>query len=288
MTEQPEVAAPVNRLAEAPLLVVTRFAFLGISGWKSDASRDAELLFEPDRLRVRLELFRSIALPSLAAQTDRKFRHMVLTSAQLPDWALAELKAACDAAYGDPERYAILAEPKGQARRALRIYMERAYSDPLVAQMVLDDDDGLACDFVAAVRRQLVAMDESGKPRAPDQPTYVSHADGYGLVLNLTEDGETEARLFRHRYPFINLGLTLVGRRFDKNILGISHRKDPPNAGARSITGKPMFIRSLHGTNDSRVAPTARWKPVDAWRESPDIRARFPWLLDSGAFWNIG
>jgi hypothetical protein len=38
--------------------------------------------------------------------------------------------------------------------------------------------------------------------------------------------------------------------------------------------------------NDSRVARTDRWKPVDPWREDPDIRRRFPWLLDDGVFWN--
>jgi hypothetical protein len=49
-----------------------------------------------------------------------------------------------------------------------------------------------------------------------------------------------------------------------------------------------MFLRSVHGMNDSRVARTERWKRVDPWREDPDIRARFPWLLAEGAFWNQG
>lgn len=278
---------PVLRLAEAPIVVVTRFAFLGISGWKSETSRNASLLFEPDRLRVRLELFRSIALPSLAAQTDRNFRHMVLTSSQLPDWASRELAEACAAAHGSPDRFDIVAGRPGPARRALRLFLEKAYTEPLVAQMILDDDDGLACDFVASVRERLVAMDAAGQDRPPGEPAFVSFADGYGFVLDLTDTGETVAKVYQHRYPFINCGLTLVGRRFDKNILGISHRKEPVRVGAQPITGKRMFLRSLHGTNDSRVTPTGRWKPVANWRESPDIRARFPWLLDAGAFWNI-
>ena len=279
---------PAPPLSDAPILVVTRFAFLGASGWKSETSKNAELLFEPDRLRVRLELFRSIALPSLVAQTDQAFRHMVLTSTRLPDWARSELEAACAAAYGDPGRYDVVAERPGPARRALRLYLERAYQDPVVAQMVLDDDDGLACDFVAAVRAQLADQDALAQPRAQNAPAFVSFADGYGIVLDLTAAGETTARLYRHRYPFINCGLTLVGRRFDKNILGIAHRKEPPKAGAVSITGKRMFVRGLHGTNDSRVAPTGRWHPLDNWRDDPDIRARFAWLLDGGAFWNLG
>jgi Putative rhamnosyl transferase len=279
---------PAYRLADAPLIVVTRFSFLGVSGWKSDASRDAELLFQPDRLRVRLELFRSITLPSLVAQTDRNFRHLVLTSKQLPPWAMADLREACATAYGNPDRFDIVAARPGPARKALRLYLERTHAEPLVAQLVLDDDDGLACDFVAAVRDRLLTMDAAAAGGAVAPPAYVSFAEGYGLVLDLNDHGETEARLYQHRYPFINLGLTLVGGRSAKNVLGISHRKDPEKTGAVSTGGKRMFLRSLHGTNDSRVAPTDRWKPVAKWREDPDIRARFPWLLDDGAFWNVG
>ena len=58
-----------TRLDAAPIVIVTRFSFLGESGWKSDASRSAEMLFEADRLNRRLELFCTITLPSLAAQT---------------------------------------------------------------------------------------------------------------------------------------------------------------------------------------------------------------------------
>ncbi len=281
------LAAPAPRLSDAPILVVTRFAFLGASGWQSESSRNAEMLFDPDRLRLRLELFRRIAMPSLAAQTDQDFRHVVLTSTQLPAWAKAELGEACAAAHGNPDRFAIVAGRPGPTRKLLRLYLEKTYPDPVVAQMILDDDDGLARDFVATVRDQLAAMDATGQPAAPDGPAYVSFSDGYGLVLDLTDDGETAARLYRHRYPFINCGLTLVGRPSGKNVLGISHQKDPRVVGAVSITGPRMFVRSVHGSNDSRVAPTGRWHLMDNWRDDPDIRARFAWLLDDGAFWNV-
>ena len=93
MTEA--VAPDRPRLAGAPLVVVTRSSFLGRSGWKSDAARDAALLFGPERLRLRTELFRTITLPSLVAQTDRDLTHVILTSGQLPHWAMAELNEAC-------------------------------------------------------------------------------------------------------------------------------------------------------------------------------------------------
>jgi hypothetical protein len=116
----------------------------------------------------------------------------------------------------------------------------------------------------------------------------VSFPDGYGFDIGLDTDGRPTTGLYAHRYPFINCGLTLVGAPAAANILGIQHRKTPLLHNPVLVTGKRMFIRSVHGMNDSRVAPTNRWRRVDPWREDADIRVRFPWLLDDGAFWNQG
>ena len=281
-------AAPV-RLADAPLIIVTRFSFLGRSGWKSEASRDAALLFDPERLRLRTELMRTITLPSLAGQTDRDFTHVILTSTQLPGWAMAELTEACATAYGADGRFVILARRPGFSTIHLRRYLQSiAPADGLVAQAVLDDDDGLAMDFVAELRRQLAALDAAGRVVGPGSLAFVSFPEGYGFEMGLGDDGETTTGVYAHRYPFINCGLTLVGVPGAANILGIEHRKTPLLHDPVLARGKRMFLRSVHGLNDSRVARTDRWRPVDPWREDPDIRARFPWLLEPGAFWNVG
>jgi hypothetical protein len=49
-----------------------------------------------------------------------------------------------------------------------------------------------------------------------------------------------------------------------------------------------MFLRSVHGINDSRVSRTERWQLLDPWRDTVDIRRRFPWMLDKAAPWNRG
>jgi hypothetical protein len=284
-----EAGAARPRLAEAPLVVVTRFSFLGRSGWKSDASRDAALLFDPERLRLRTELFRTVTLPSLVAQTDRDFTHVILTSAQLPPWAMAELKEACATAYGADGRFVILARRPAPSAVHLRRHLQTLVpADGLVAQAVLDDDDGLAVDFVADLRRELAALDAAGRVLGPGQLAFVSFPSGYGFEIGLDAEGRTAAGVYAHRYPFINLGLTLVGAPGDANILGIQHRKTPLLHDPVVVAGKRMFLRSVHGMNDSRVARTERWKRVDPWREDQDIRARFPWLLAEGAFWNQG
>lgn len=283
----PDTVAP--RLAEAPLVVITRFSYLGKSGWKSDASKDAALLFDPDRLRLRLELFRTITLPSLVAQTDRDFSHLILTSAQLPSWAMDELSRACSAAYGKDRRFAILARRPGLLTVHLRRYLQSIVEPgALVAQAVLDDDDGLAVDFVANLRRSLAKLDATGRETGPESLAFVSFPEGYGFEIGMTGAGQATATVYAHRYPFINCGLTLVGLPGAANILGIQHRKTPLLHDPLIVRRKRMFLRSVHGMNDSRVARTDRWQPVDPWREDADIRARFPWLLDTGAFWNQG
>lgn len=287
MTDPMKSAPP--RLANAPLVVVTRFSYLGRSGWKSDASRDASLLFDPERLRLRIELFRTITLPSLVAQTDHDFRHVILTSSKLPGWALAELKEACATAYGKEDRFDILARRPGMSTLMLRRYLQSiAAPDALVAQAVLDDDDGLAVDFVAVVRKELAALDAAGRETGPERLAFVSFPEGYGFEIGLGADGQMTTGVYAHRYPLINCGLTLVGVPGGPNILGIQHRKTPLLHDPVLSRGKRMFLRSVHGMNDSRVARTDRWKPVDPWREDPDIQARFPWLLEPGAFWNMG
>lgn len=278
----------VTTLATAPLFVVTRFSFLGKSGWKSDASRDAALLFDPERLRLRLELFKSITLPSLAAQTDRRFTHLILTSSQLPGWAMAEMKAACAAAFGEGGPFVILAKRPGVSSTVLGRFLKSTVTGPLVAQAVLDDDDGLAVDFVADVRHHLAALDAAGRETGPDRMAFVSFQNGYGCEFGLNEAGETMTSLYAHRYPFINCGLTMVARPGAATILGIKHRKTPLLHDPVLVKGKRMFLRSVHGMNDSRVARTDRWQPVDPWREDADIRTRFPWMLDPAAFWNRG
>lgn len=259
-------------LTQAPVIVVTRFSFVGQSGWQGAASRDADLLFEADRLRRRLTLFTTITLPSLALQTDTGFRHVILTSDRLPPWAMEALQTACSRAYGDPARYDILARPPAPARRPLRLYMEKACPGPAVVQVVLDDDDGLAVDFIALLRKDLAAVQGD----LATLPYFLSYPFGYGLVL----DENWDTTLYRHRYPFINAGLTMIGTPSGKNILGIDHRSAPRKFGARLLRRRAMFLRSVHGFNDSRVTPTERWQAVTDWGADDDLAQRFPYLMD--------
>lgn len=254
-------------------VVATRFSYFGNSGWKIPRDEQEAVLFNPENLRTRLNLFEKINLASLRHQTSRDFHHYVLTSENLPDWASDRLRSICEAAY--PEgNVTIDARPYGNARKYFRHFMtEHCKSDP-VLQVVLDDDDGLAIDFMETMRREIsmVAPDRDD----PEDPVFVSFARGIGLVFR---DAEGSPRAYEHTYPFINLGLTMMGQRSGKNIFAIDHLAAPRRRTNALLKGPLMFVRSLHGHNDSRAEVTAQWKEIEHWQDNSDLMKRFPYLV---------
>ncbi len=140
-----------------------------------------------------------------------------------------------------------------------------------MAQVVLDDDDGLACDFMDDMSAQ---VDAYFKTDECNLPHFFSWSVGYGFVFS----GSERPALYLHRYRFINLGLTILARPQEKNILAIDHRNAPRRFGATVDTSKAMFVRSLHPHNDSRVTVSEKWMEILNWPEDGDVDARFPFL----------
>jgi len=264
-----------NNPAALPNLIITRFSYIGNSGWKLPVEDREKVLFDPVRLDVRLWLLENITIASLLAQTDANFHHYILTSDQLPDWAMLRLRAICTAAY-PADKVTIDSQPVGNARKYLRQFMVRKRLGDHVVQIVLDDDDGLASDFIATIAERLHAAQADGS-FSPTGPRYfVSFSRGYGLVFS--ENSNRQPQVFQHRYPYINLGLTMVDEITASNILAIDHLSAPKKAGCVPIGGLPMFVRSVHAFNDSRVAQTERWKPVSGGTNDPELAERFSFL----------
>jgi hypothetical protein len=164
------------------------------------------------------------------------------------------------------------ARPQGRARKFHRQFLERAYGGRRIAQVVLDDDDGLASDFVAILRVRIGEALQAGRLPAADSAHFLTFPSGYGLVHS---GGPPE--LYRHRYRLINLGLTMVGPA-SRSIHAIVHQVDPIRIGFTAHDGLPMFLRSVHAYNDSRVAVTERWRRVHDWRTEKGFAARFGYV----------
>lgn len=259
-------------VARQEVLVAMRFSYFGNSGWKSDFSKTKAMLFEKDRLIMRMGLLRSLPLPSLAAQTDQNFHLMVLCSYAMPEWAQTALAELCAEVL--PEgKYTVAPRRYGFAHFHLSRFLVERYQTGPAIQTVLDDDDGFSTDLIASIRREMVElppMADAGDMR------FISFCRGYGLDLS-RKDPATFA-LYRHRYPYINLGLTMMADVAGKNLFSIRHRKTPQQHPCRIVEGPPMFVRSVHEANDSRVEVSERWKPIADWRCDPTVIERFPYL----------
>lgn len=226
----------------------TRFSFFGQSGWRSPASKDPGMLFDPDRLEARLEMFERYTLASLVCQTDLDFQQVILSSQGLPEKYKSRLNALCGDVLGDRARV-IYVEPMS-AGQAFRNYIRRTYrGESHVAQVVLDDDDAVSHDFVMALRYQ--ANSVICNPMTTDPATFISFPRGLSLGL----EAGNPAWLSRRNVPFTNLGLAMVAPpAFPKNPYMTSHRKIGMRH-ANLVVGahRPFYLRAVHDHNDSRA-----------------------------------
>ncbi len=255
------------------ILITTRFSFFGKSGWKSDYSANPDELFDKNRLLKRFWLFENITLPCLKAQTDQDFHYYVLSSKLMPDWAKEKLVELCTK-HLDESRFTIGFGPPAYARKYQAWAIKNvAGADHPVAQVVLDDDDALSTDYIANLKTHLTNLQSKGTLDVDKLPYFITFPRGYALSLR-----EKELQLWAHKYPFINLGLTMIGTTSQKNILGISHKAAPKLFGYIRDDENLMYIRTLSDVNDSRVDQTVRWKEVADWTKNKDVCTRFPFL----------
>lgn len=260
----------------------TRFSYFGKSGWRSKAAADPALLFHPDRLAHRLALFEQVTLASLRDQSDDDFSLLVLSSELMPVEWQERLRAVLERTIG-ADRSQLVFRPAGNAGLDLRAEIRNAYHVQDVAQVVLDDDDAVAVDFVATVRAQAQAL--KAERRHPDDYGFLSFPQGYSIGF---EEGRA-AWMAERFVPFTNLGLTLVARGVtDKNPFLTSHRKIGERHPSRVINSqRPYYLRAVHGHNDSRaIARGDRLTDAEiraAFAYFPFLRAHFvPQAVDGG------
>ncbi|WP_171060482.1 glycosyltransferase [Poseidonocella sp. HB161398] len=248
----------------------TRFSYLGFSGWRGPEAGDAAALYDDARLAQRFALFERITLPGLLAQEDGDFCHVVLGGAAMPRRWKARLRALCLDTLGDARARVLFARP-GRALRPFRRHVRRSFPPgAALCQVVLDDDDALAAGFTGLLRDRARAEAEA---LAPEGHLFLSFPEG--LTLDLAP-GRVPA-LYSRRVPYTNLGLALLARPgADVHPYGTAHRRIGERHPARLVeTGAPLYLRSVHGGNDSR----ARFggTPLDGPALAAAL-ARFPFL----------
>ncbi len=245
----------------------TRFSFFGRSGWRSPASKDPGQLFDSDRLDARLEMFENYTLASLACQSDMGFEQIILASEDMPTPYKRRLTALAGDMLGDRAR--VVFKPFMSAGHAFRQEIWQSYKrESQVAQVVLDDDDALSFDYVAALRYQANSI--ICNPFNTDPATFISFPRGFSIGL---EDGQP-AWMSPRNVPFTNLGLAMLAPPdFRKNPYMTSHRKIGMRQASHVVGAhRPFYLRAVHDHNDSRAIAG------DEYLDEAKIRANLPFF----------
>jgi hypothetical protein len=210
------------------------------------AEREARM-FKRKNLEHRLALLKSVLLPTLRNQTDPQFVLAVLTTENLPPWAMKALRAVLTDAMG-ARAFVVSVPPKAILRQACRAALRRgldAHAERFVTFRI-DDDDGLALSYVSRLREHLE------KSSQPEVLTFVP-----GLECDI----DHTPRFRRDRRPFSGAGLaTIHHRRNDEHadrVLSVyqlgPHRKVAQHLPATTINADFGFLRLIHGANVSGV-----------------------------------
>ena len=233
-------------------------------------------LYEPGRLDRRFAYLETIALPSLAAQTDGDFRLVILGGTTLPMRFRTRLRALEEA---HPfvkvcflERMGALAAAKRAFRRGLEDVAEASH----VTGFRIDDDDAVAVDYVARTRDIADRVIGAG---LAEQPYAIAFARGVYWDLH---DPAQPFHDFRESQP-LGLACAMVTTAdLPTCIYRYNHRRLPCYVPTYMEPGPDvMFLRTLHGHNDSgrSIPPHAVALPTRKGRKL--LRERF--ALDEAA-----
>jgi len=162
------------------------------------------LLFEPERLNKRFELFENIALASLKDQTDQDFKLSVLSSTNLPEKYKTRLQDLCNDTRGADHVDINYRGPRKAGKLFRQIMCEKYPDLRTIAQVVLDDDDAVSRDFVEVCKRE--ADYAANNNYDGTESVFLTFPKGVSLGL---EHGHAAWIAPRNAY-FTNLGLTLV------------------------------------------------------------------------------
>jgi hypothetical protein len=228
------------------MLGLCRFSYLGGRGFQvthdSIEARRA-FLYDAQRLARRWFWFENVALPAWLAQRDPDFTLVLMTGPDLPEPWLSRLQGLAGTM---PQlRLALVAPMERHIDACMAAVAPHVDSDAdVVGHFRHDDDDAVAVDFIEHARNDFAQMQALWKlggrlscdyargavlragPRGIAAEMRIVHNASAGLVIYLTPDA---GRCALH-FPHFKIDLSMPGV---------------------TLAGKPMFLRMLHGDNDS-------------------------------------
>ncbi|MCU4655176.1 putative rhamnosyl transferase [Roseibacterium sp. SDUM158016] len=243
----------MGRRPDNQVIGVCRFSYPATAGFRLSSKgtdKVIETLYAPERMRYRFTCFEQICLPSLAAQTDRDFRLVALVGDMMPIRWRRRLKSL-RATYPFLEICAM--EPVGPlqaTRRAFRVGGDEGV--PYVTGFRIDDDDAVAVDYVERLRDTADRLLDIGWADA-ETPAVIGYQTGLYWAL---DDPALPLYRYSETRPLGQASAMVTAFDFQHNIYRWNHAHLLANARCWTDPRDDMFLRTLHGGNDStRTAP---------------------------------
>jgi hypothetical protein len=249
------------------IIGVCRFSYLGTLGFKAhDTHREdlADRLYDEQRMQRRFAYFENICLPSLAAQTDMDFRLVVLTGDSMP---LRWHQRLQDLQRHHPFVDLCVLAPAGpvnSTRRAFRQAWNGRAS--FITGFRIDDDDAVARDYIARTRKiadQLLALGWA------DAQTLAAICFHRGIYWDMSAPEDRQFWDHAEKEPLGLAAAMIMTSDARPNIFRWNHRHLASAVRCWIDPGDIMFLRTLHGHNDSD-----RTIPPHASALSPGVARR--------------
>ncbi|MFW8596347.1 glycosyltransferase [Cribrihabitans neustonicus] len=227
----------------------------------------AEHLFAPERMDLRFRLFEHLCLRSLARQSDKRFRLVVLTAEALPVPYMERLQALIATLPNASLRAVPPAAHHRQLKEAYDSVPLRRATHRILFR--LDDDDAVDRDFVKrtkALARGLIPVQKA------ETPFIIAHNRGFYLERGLDGASLTDTC---ERAP-LSAGAALVAPAGHGGTpYAVNHRRFAQHYNTFSDISVPAFLRTIHGDNKSKPAKkgiTGAWSTA---RRASALRRHF-------------
>lgn len=240
------------------MLGLCRFSFLfqETTGFAKKIST-GEGGYDEARIEARLKLFEALTLPSLAAQTDKDFKLIILVGRHLPQRFKAQLAELTD---GIPQ-FVLHEEEEGQHHLKLCKAVLLAHRDPgapIVGDFRMDDDDAVAIDFIETARAYASAFEPIIAAGRTVELDFCR-----GLALNFTEGEVAAKEIIAGHWTPAQVFFNLASSR--RTAFHHHHFKSWQQEICVSVPSPVMFVRGLHSSNDSGRA----WEKLQGQEPDP-------------------
>lgn len=236
-----------NTDSEIRIVGLIRFSYPCLGGFQTkydSEEQKLETLFSPERMEERFRIFEFLCLHTLKNQTDKDFTIGILIGESMPQEYVNRLQVMLEGF----EQATLITLPIMQYRAAMIEAYKRLDSRESGHRIEfrLDDDDAVSYLYIQRLREHIPALKLLG---VNDTPVSLAFMKG---ILVRKEAQENEL------VPYISTLPTSVGLAvytpvsWGQTIYHFLHQRINLKMSIIGKCDEFMFIRTLHGSNDSR------------------------------------